>query len=67
MAAIPKNHDIACRLREIAQFLDDQGENRFRVRAYCTAAETIECLVVRAAKTPQQQGTDGLQLLPGRW
>jgi len=65
MTNIPQNHDIARRLREVAQLLEDQGANRFRVRAYRAAAETIERLKVPAAETAQQQGTDGLQSLPG--
>ena len=65
MANMAQNQDIAQRLREVAQLLEDQGANRFRVRAYRTAAETIERLTVPAAEIAQQQGTDGLQSLPG--
>ncbi len=65
MANIAQNQDIARRLREIAQLLEEQGANRFRVRAYRTAAETIERLAAPAAEIAQQQGTDGLQSLPG--
>jgi len=65
MANITQNQDIAQRLREMAQLLEDQGANRFRVRAYRAAAETIERLTVPAAEIAQQQGTDGLQSLPG--
>lgn len=64
MATIAQNQDIAGRLREVAQLLEDQGANRFRVRAYRAAAETIERLAVPAAEIAQQQGTDGLQSLP---
>lgn len=65
MAPIAQNHDIGRRLQEVAQLLEDQGANRFRVRAYRAAAETIECLTVPVAEIAQQQGTDGLQSLPG--
>jgi DNA polymerase (family 10) len=65
MANITQNQDIARRLREVAQLLEDQGANRFRVQAYRAAAETIERLAVPAAEIAQQQGTDGLQALPG--
>ena len=65
MAPIAQNQDIARRLREVAQLLEDQGANRFRVRAYRAAAETIERLAAPAAEIAQQQGTDGLQALPG--
>ena len=64
MAPIAQNQDIAGRLREVAQLLVDQGANRFRVRAYRAAAETIERLAVPAAEIARQQGTDGLQSLP---
>jgi DNA polymerase (family X) len=60
-----QNQDIARRLREVAQLLEDQGANRFRVRAYRAAADTIERLTVPAAEIAQQRGTDGLQALPG--
>ena len=62
---ISQNIEIARKLREVALLLEDQGANRFRVRAYRAAAETIEGLTVSAAEIAQQQGTDGLQSLPG--
>jgi DNA polymerase (family X) len=65
MANMAQNQDVAQRLREVAQLLEDQSANRFRVRAYRAAAETIERLAVPAAEIAQQQGTDGLQALPG--
>jgi DNA polymerase (family X) len=65
MAPLAQNQDIARRLQEVAQLLEDQGANRFRVRAYRAAAETIERLAAPAAEIAQQQGTDGLQGLPG--
>jgi len=65
MATIAQNQDITRRLQEVAQLLENQGANRFRVRAYRAAAETIERLAVPAAEIARQQGTDGLQSLPG--
>jgi hypothetical protein len=41
MANIAQNQDIARRLREVAQLLEDQGANRFRVRAYRSATGPI--------------------------
>ena len=61
MANIAQNRDIAGRLREVAQLLEELGANRFRVRAYRAAAETIERLAIPAAEIAQQQGTDGLR------
>ena len=63
--SIPENQEIAQKLREVALLLDNQGANRFRVRAYRGGAETIERLAVPASEIAQQQGTDGLQSLPG--
>ncbi len=65
MAHIAQNQDIAGRLREVAQLSEEQGANRFRVRAYRASAETIERLAIPAVEIAQQQGTDGLQSLPG--
>jgi putative hydrolase len=62
---ITQNLEIARKLREVAQLLEDQGANRFRVRAYHAAAETIERLTVPAAEIAEQQGIDGLRSLPG--
>lgn len=62
---ITQNTEIAQKLLEVALLLEEQGANRFRVRAYRAAAETIERLAVPAAEIAQQQGTDGLQTLPG--
>jgi putative hydrolase len=62
---IAQNVDIARKLREVALLLEEQGANRFRVRAYRTAAERVERLDVPAARIIEQQGTDGLQALPG--
>jgi hypothetical protein len=39
-----ENIDIARIFDEIADLLEIQGENQFRVRAYRTAARTIETL-----------------------
>lgn len=65
MAPIAQNQDIARRLQEVAQLLEDQGANRFRLRGYREAAETIKPLAAPAAEIAQQQGIDGLHALPG--
>ena len=44
-----ENIDIARMLEEIADLLEIQGENAFRIRAYRTAARTIGALAVPAA------------------
>lgn len=65
MTPLAQNQDIAGRLRDIAQLLEEQGASRFRVRAYRAAAKTIERLTVPAEAIARQQGTEGLQSLPG--
>lgn len=65
MATIPQNREIAQRLREVALLLEEQGANRFRVRAYRHAADTLEHLTVPLSQIVEQQGTDGLRTLPG--
>ena len=62
---IQENNAIAKKLREVALLLDEQGANRFRIQAYRTAAERLERLDVPVSQIVEQQGTDGLQALPG--
>ena len=57
-----ENIDAARILEEIADLLEIQGENPFRIRAYRTAARTIETLTVPAASLA---GEDRLDELPG--
>ncbi|NWF73084.1 MAG: hypothetical protein HXY51_08630 [Nitrospirae bacterium] len=62
---ITQNIEIARKLREVALLLEDQGANRFRVRAYRSAAERIERLAAPSAEIAEQQGIDGLRSLSG--
>jgi DNA polymerase (family X) len=59
-----ENIDIARIFEEVADLLDLQGANQFRVRAYRTAARTVESLTVSCASLV---ATDpkALQKLPG--
>lgn len=63
--SLPENQEIAQKLREVALLLEEQGANRFRVRAYRAAADRLEHLDVPVSRIVEQQGTDGLQALPG--
>ena len=63
--SILANRAIAQKLREVALLLDKQDANRFRIQAYRQAAETLERLDVPISTVVQQQGTEGLQALPG--
>jgi Holliday junction resolvasome RuvABC DNA-binding subunit len=59
------NEQLASRLDEIAELLEGQGANPFRVRAYRTAAETLRGLDRPVAEILQREGLDGLEQLPG--
>jgi len=59
------NTEIAARLEEIANLLDEQGANQFRVRAYQRAAETLKNLKRPIDKLIKAGGLDALQELPG--
>ena len=45
--------------------LEEQDANRFRIQAYRRAAETLERLDTPVSRFIEEQGTDGLQALPG--
>jgi hypothetical protein len=62
---IAQNREIAQKLREVALLLEEQGANRFRIQAYRAAAERLERLDIPVSRIVEQQGTDGLQALPG--
>ena len=59
------NLRIARRLEEVAQILEAQGGNPFRVQAYRHAAETLRRLPRPAEEILRQEGEPGLRKLPG--
>jgi len=59
------NHEIATKLREIAQLLRAQQANPFRVNAYLHAADTLDNLGRNVAELMQAKGIKGLVALPG--
>ena len=63
MSAI--NHEVAEKLREIAQLLRTQQANPFRVNAYLHAADTLDSLGRDVAELMQETGIKGLVALPG--
>lgn len=65
MTAVMLNLDVAQRLREVAELLEHQGANRFRVLAYRHAADTLERLDRTVAEIVHTQGMEGLKQLPG--
>jgi DNA polymerase (family 10) len=59
------NLEIADRLDEVAQHLDEQGANPYRVQAYRNAAQTLRRLDRPVTEILRHDGTDGLRQLPG--
>lgn len=61
----PSNEAIADLLREMAQLLEKQGANPFRVNAYRRGAETVEGLSNPVSELFEAKGPEGLDDLPG--
>ena len=59
------NGEIAEVFNRIAQILELQGENPFRIRAYQRAAQLLSGLSRHAADIVQNEGRAGLKALPG--
>lgn len=59
------NQDVADRLREVADLLEQQGANRFRVNAYRRAADTVVGVDRPLARLLDEGGRDALMALPG--
>ena len=59
------NRQIAERLREVAQILNEQNANIYRVQAYRRAARTMENLDKPASEIVETEGTEGLDRLSG--
>lgn len=58
------NADLATRLDELADLLEEQRADPFRVRAYRNAAETLRRLPRPVGEIYDQEGLDGLERLP---
>jgi len=59
------NQQIAGCLDEVAELLEAQGANLFRVRAYRSAAQTLRNLERQAHEILREEGVQGLTCLPG--
>jgi len=59
------NHEVATKLRDIAELLRAQQANPFRVNAYLHAADTLDNLGQNVADLMQAKGIKGLVALPG--
>lgn len=62
--ALTRNRRIATALRELADLLDLQGANPFRITAYRRAADTVDHLDQDLGEILERQGFDGLTALP---
>jgi putative hydrolase len=58
------NHQVAQRLHEAADLLEEQSASPFRVRAYRRAAQTIEELEQDLREVIERDGAEGLVALP---
>lgn len=64
-ASFPMNGQVAARLDEAANLLEQQKANPFRVSAYRNAATTIRELPRNITTVLHEEGLDGLDRLPG--
>lgn len=62
--AVWSNQDIAAKLREYADLLEQQGADPFRVGAYRRAARTVSTLQDEVHERWTRNGTEGLVALP---
>lgn len=61
----PVNSQVATRLEEVSRILEQQGANRYRVRAYRRAAASLRGLARGVEEILRQGGVAVLQELPG--
>lgn len=59
------NAEIAAQLDDVANLLEDQGANQYRVQAWRGGAESLRHLATPAAELLCQEGLEGLDRLPG--
>jgi len=64
-SATSLNSSVASRLDEVAQILEEQGANVFRVGAYRRAAAMLRGLKEPIDQIVKTEGLEGLQKLPG--
>jgi putative hydrolase len=61
----PLNQQVAMKLAQAADLLEQQGANPFRVSAYRRASDTVSRLACDIGELAQAEGSDGLVRLPG--
>src|SRR3954470_10261904 len=60
-----KNEEIARRFERLALLMGIRGDDKFRVRSYRNAAETLETWPSSVEAVAREEGLKGLQTLPG--
>src|SRR3954468_7654092 len=60
-----KNEEIARRFERLALVMEIRGDDKFRVRSYRNAAETLETWPSSVERIAREEGLKGLQTLPG--
>lgn len=60
----PSNAEVAAKLREMAQLLEGQGANPYRIGAYLRGADTVESLPEPVSALFEAEGPEGLDALP---
>ena len=63
--SITHNTQVAIKLQEMADLLEQQAANPFRIKAYRQAASTLSGLEQDLTEILAQEGTAGLEALPG--
>jgi DNA polymerase (family X) len=59
------NEELARRFERLALLMEIRGDDKFRVRSYRNAAETLETWPSSVAEIAREEGQKGLQTLPG--
>lgn len=59
------NAEIAEKFRRLADLMEIRGDERFRIRSYRDAAETIGAWLTPLSKIGAEDGAKGLQGIPG--
>src|SRR3712207_5449609 len=59
------NEEIARRFARLATLMEIRGDDRYRVRSYRNAAETIELWPTEMREVAAEGGARGLQEIPG--
>ena len=59
------NEELARRFERLALLMEIRGDDKFRVRSYRNAAETLETWPSPVERIAREEGLKGLQSLPG--